>query len=387
MKRLFYWLEWHLATPEFAGGLLLALAVFLFGAATNTLSGWLYVISGMSIALLIIGAVFPARFIQELKVERVEPPAVSVGEDLYVDTVVKNQGKTTKNLLELRDTLPDGLSPVTSQELVLPSLAGKASFLWSYHVPTQKRGIYLLPPLQVATASPFGLFRSRRYCGRGNTKVVVYPKVLTLSQCPLIDQMGRDRQQKYYSPRHSQQNATDGLTRTLRPYQWGDPMRMIHWRTSARFGNLQVRELETTIGGQEVIIAVDISPSWQESHFEQAMMVAATLYFYAQKANLQVSLWSADTGTISGDRIVLSALAELQPQPQPSGVPVQESAIVWLTSRGDTVADLQAGDRFICWQCHIPSTQAQGITCDPPQASDLEIEKFWHKNLQSKQPV
>lgn len=387
MKRLFYWLEWHLATPEFAGGLLLALAVFLFGAATNTLSGWLYVISGMSIALLIIGAVFPARFIQELKVERVEPPAVSVGEDLYVDTVVKNQGKTTKNLLELRDTLPDGLSPVTSQELVLPSLAGKASFLWSYHVPTQKRGIYLLPPLQVATASPFGLFRSRRYCGRGNTKVVVYPKVLTLSQCPLIDQMGRDRQQRYYSPRHSQQNATDGLTRTLRPYQWGDPMRMIHWRTSARFGNLQVRELETTVGGQEVIIAIDLSPNWQELHFEQAMMVAATLYFYAQRANLQVSLWSAHTGTISGDRIVLSALAELQPQPQPSGVPVQESAIVWLTSSGDSVADLQAGDRFICWQCHIPSTQAQGITCDPPQASDLEIEKFWHKNLQSKQPV
>jgi uncharacterized protein (DUF58 family) len=217
--------------------------------------------------------------------------------------------------------------------------------------------------------------------------VVVYPKVLTLSQCPLIDQMGRDRQQRYYSPRHSQQNATDGLTRTLRPYQWGDPMRMIHWRTSARFGNLQVRELETTVGGQEVIIAVDISPSWQESHFEQAMMVAATLYFYAQKANLQVSLWSADTGTISGDRIVLSALAEMQPQPQPSGLPVQESAMVWLTSSGDSVADLQAGDRFICWQCHIPSTQAQGITCDPPQASDLEIEQFWQKNLQSKQPV
>lgn len=383
MKRLFHWLEWHLATPEFAGGLLLALAVFLFGAATNTLSGWLYVISGISIALLIIGAVFPARFIQELKVERVEPPAVSVGEDLYVDTVLKNQGKTTKNLLELRDALPDGLSSVSSQELVLPSLAGKASFLWSYHVPTKKRGIYLLPPLQVATASPFGLFRSRRYCGSGNTRVVVYPKVLTLSQCPLIDQMGRDRQQRHYSPRHSQQNATDGLTRTLRPYQWGDPMRMIHWRTSARFGNLQVRELETTIGGQEVVIAVDLSPSWQEAHFEQAMMVTATLYVYAQKANLQVMVWSENTGYISGDRMVLSALAEMQPNPQPSHLPPQDLPIVWLTSRANSVVELQASNRFICWQCPAPNTPAHGITCDPPQSNDLEVEKFWQKNLQS----
>jgi len=372
-----------LATPEFAGGLLLALAIFLFGAATNTLSGWLYVISGVSIALLIIGAVFPARFIQELKVERVEPPAVSVGEDLYVDTVVKNRGKTTKNLLELRDTLPEGLSPVTSQEVVLPSLAGKASFLWTYQVPTQKRGIYALAPLQIATASPFGLFRSRRYCGSGTTKVVVYPKVLPLSQCPLIDQMGRDRQQRHYSPRHSQQNATDGLTRTLRPYQWGDPMRMIHWRTSARFGNLQVRELETTIGGQEVVVAVDLSPNWLEQHFEQAMMVSATLYFYAQKANLQVRLWSETTGFVSGDHLVLSALAEMQTQPQPSNLPPPESPIVWLTSGSDLLAQLQAGDRFICWQCHTTSTMAHGIASDPPRGSQREIELFWQKNLQS----
>jgi len=383
LKRLFHWLEWHLATPEFAGGLLLALAIFLFGAATNTLSGWLYVISGISIALLIIGAVFPARFIQELKAERVEPPAVSVGEDLYVDTVLKNQGKTAKNLLELRDTLPDGLSLVASQEMVLPSLEGKASFLWSYHVPAQKRGIYLLPPLQVATASPFGLFRSRRYCGSGNTRVVVYPKVLTLSQCPLLDQLGRDRQQRHYSPRHSQQNATEGLTRTLRPYQWGDPMRLIHWRTSARFGNLQVRELETTIGGQEVVIAVDLSPSWQEAHFEQAMMVTATLYVYAQKANLQVMVWSENTGYISGDRMVLSALAEMQPNCQPSHLPPPDFPIVWLTSSSDLLSELQAGDRFICWKCPVHTTQAQGIACDPPQADDLEVEKFWQKNLQS----
>ncbi len=368
--------------PEFAGGLLLALAVFLFGAATNTLSGWLYVISGISIALLIVGAVFPARLIQELRVEPLEPPAVSVGEDLYVDIVIKNQGKTSKNLLELRHTLPEGLSPITVQEVVVPSLQGKGSFVWSYHVPTKKRGIYALDPVEVATASPLGLFRSRRYGGKATAKVVVYPKVLPLSQCPLIDQMGRDRQQRYYSPRHSQQNATEGLTRTLRPYQWGDPMRMIHWRTSARFGNLQVRELETTIGGQELLIAVDLSPNWWAEHFEQAMLVSATLYFYALRANLQVSLWSEATGRISGDRLVLEALAGLQIAKHPSVLPPTTSAMLLLTSRHDLLRQLQEGDRFIFWGSALENLVARGISADPPTGTEREVELFWQKNLQ-----
>ncbi len=383
MRQLFYWLEWHWAVPEFAGGLLLALAVFLFGAATNTLSGWLYVISGISIALLIVGAVFPARLIQELRVEPLEPPAVSAGEDLYVDIVIKNQGKTSKNLLELRHTLPEGLSPIAVQEVVVPSLRGKGSFVWSYHVPTKRRGIYALAPVEVATASPLGLFRSRRYGGKATAKVVVYPKVLPLSQCPLIDQMGHDRQQRYYSPRHSQQNATEGLTRTLRPYQWGDPMRMIHWRTSARFGNLQVRELETTIGGQELLIAVDLSPNWRAEHFEQAMLVSATLYFYALRANLQVSLWSEATGRISGDHLVLEALAGLQIAKHPSVLPSTTSAMLLLTSRHDLLRQLQEGDRFIFWGYALENLVAKGISADPPTGAEREIELFWQKNLQA----
>lgn len=378
-----HWLEWHLATPEFAGGLLVFLAVFLFGAATNTLSGWLYVISGISIALLIVGAVFPARLISELEVEQMEPPAVSVGEDLCVDMVIKNRGKTTKNLLELRHTLPEELSHITVQEFVLPSLGGNRSFLWLYHVPTKKRGVYSLAPLQVATASPLGLFRSRRYCGKGDTKVVVYPKVLPLSQCPLLDEMGRERQQKYYSPRHSEQSATEGLTRTLRAYQWGDPMRMIHWRTSARFGNLQVRELETTIGGQEVLIAVDLSPDWQAEHFEQAMLVSATLYCYALKANLQVSLWSETIGRVRGDRQVLSALAEMQVRDKPSVLPAVESVMVLLTSRSDLVGQLREADRFICWQAGAQNPVAKGIACTPPSGTAREVEQFWQNILQA----
>nr|MDJ0556239.1 DUF58 domain-containing protein [Microcoleaceae cyanobacterium MO_207.B10] len=55
------WLETHWVTPAYAGGLLGIFSIFFFGAATNTMAGWLYVISGMSFALLGMGAVLPRR--------------------------------------------------------------------------------------------------------------------------------------------------------------------------------------------------------------------------------------------------------------------------------------------------------------------------------------
>ena len=97
-------------------------------------------------------------------------------------------------------------------------------------------------------------------------------------------------------------------------------MRLIHWRTSARYGEFQVRELEIDRGGQEVVICLDSGANWDADDFEQAVIAACTLYFYANKSpNLDVKLWTAGTGLISGDRQVLETLAAVQmKEPQSS---------------------------------------------------------------------
>jgi uncharacterized protein (DUF58 family) len=55
---------------------------------------------------------------------------------------------------------------------------------------------------------------------------------------------------------------------SLRPYRISDPTRVIHWRTSAPYGELRVPELEIITGGQEVITALDSAANWQEEQFE-----------------------------------------------------------------------------------------------------------------------
>jgi uncharacterized protein (DUF58 family) len=388
LKRFFKWLESRFATPEFIGGMYTALTLFFFMAATNTLSGWLYVISGVSLALLIVGAVMPKRLLAEMVVVRSQIDPVSVGDDLWVDLVIQNTGRTEKRLLEVRDILPDSLSNILQQEVVIELIAPMQEYHWTYEAKTAKRGVFLFRSTEIATSSPLGLFRSRRACPSGQ-KAIVYPTVLPLDRCPLVDQLGTDTSPRQYSDEHNYSSATEGLTKTLRPYRWGDPTRLIHWRTSAKFGELRVRELEVTIGGQEVAIALDNSAGWEPQAFEEAVVAAASLYFYAQKSKLSVRLWTNDTGIVQSDRAVLETLAAVNIAESPADIlkDLPDIPVVWLSHRQDSISYLPSGSRWVLWQSSgqsskvsVPNLRSQGLTI----AEILDAEDLSYGALRSQ---
>jgi uncharacterized protein (DUF58 family) len=369
------WLERRFCVPEFAGGMLLALSIFFFAAATNTLAGWLYVISGVSFALLLIGAVMPARIIKEIEVVRSPLEPASAGDMATVEVKFINLSRAQKELLRLRDMMPSGLADRDYLETVIESLpprrtldrAQNYTFTWTYSFITRRRGVYTLSEVQIVTASPLGLFRSRRSHFAAQ-RLVVYPTVLPLKQCPIIDQIGSDDSPRQYHQEFTYKNSTEGITRALRPYRWGDPIRLVHWRTSARFGDLRIRELEVTLGGQELVIALDLQPGWLEWEFERAVVAAASLFFYAQSLGLKPSLWTATDGIISQTRSVLETLARVQVIGASSGSRTKKTSVkdatnsdlelatppdlpmIWLTHRAETIARLPVGSRWLLWQ-------------------------------------
>ncbi|HEY9837968.1 MAG TPA: hypothetical protein V6D27_13850, partial [Vampirovibrionales bacterium] len=104
--RIANWLETHWVTPAYAGWLLLILAIFFFAAATNTMAGWLYVISGVSFALLGTAAWLPVRSLQDLQVQRTPIEPVSAGEDLTLDLAIANETAKPKILVQVEDLIP-----------------------------------------------------------------------------------------------------------------------------------------------------------------------------------------------------------------------------------------------------------------------------------------
>ncbi len=360
------WLETRWVAPAYSGWVMLGLALFFFAAATNTMAGWLYAISGVMFALLLAGAWLPGRSLRRLTVTRDPISPVSVGESLTTVLSIYNPTRTPKLLLQGRDWGEPEIGGCES--VAIAQLHVRHSYRWQYQRLATRRGVYQWAEVDLRTAAPLGLFWVRR-SHQAHARAIVYPTVLPLTRCPLLDTLGRNN-----SPVLQRQtlakDATEGVTRTLRPYRWGDPTRLIHWRTSARYGELRVRELETFADGQDVIIALDNSADWDEDAFEQAVVAAASLYFYAQRRGLSVGLWTADGGLLSGrataallpDQDVLLTLAMVNPLQGLKRSPLPSHPLIWLTATTETT--LPRGSRQVVWRSPTLSTAIANASAD-----------------------
>ena len=359
-QRLTDWLETHWINPAYGGWVLGGLSLFFFIAATNTLSGWLYVLSGAGMAIVMVGGYLARQGLDGIIISRGTIEPVSAGDRLSITLRFQNESPETKVLLQVQDQLPMILS-APAQEAIAHINAG-GSWEWSYEQVAAHRGIYHWETVMLRTAAPLGLFWYRRSLN-ARAKAIVYPTVLPISRCPLIHGMGESKNPRLESdaqPLHHPHQRVTEITRTLRPYRWGDPMRFIHWRSSARYGELRVRELEVFQGGQDWILCLDSHFPWQDAQpnpqtpqvvesFEQAVVAAASLYFYAQKLNLPVKLWTADRGIVDGKYLVLETLAATQPgEPLNSTVPTHHP-LVWLTQNPLSTHTLPQGSSWLLW--------------------------------------
>lgn len=351
LQRFSQYLERRWVAPAYVGWVLLGLAVFFFAAATNTLAGWLYVMSGVLLALLAIAAILPPRNLTGIKVERQPIHPVAAGDPLLVELRLENVQRYPKVLFQAIDPIPPALGQ--AQSVSIRVLNPGVSYLWSYQLPTSQRGCFNWSEMLLRSAAPLGLFWCNRKFSAAAT-AIIYPQILRLNRCPLVDVLGTQNGQQWQYSR-SVESATEGITRSLRPYRWGDPTRLIHWRTSARYGELRIRELETVTSGQEVLIALNQQAAWTPESFEQAVVTAASLFAYAHNRGLATALWMTQTGTLRDYTRVMAALAEVAPvSAPPPGAALPRVPLLWLTE-GSLEENLPPGSQHCCWGSPDPA--------------------------------
>lgn len=346
LRRFLTWLERRWVAPAYAGGVLVGLAIAFLGAAINSMAGWLYAMSGVMMAIALINIWASPRSLKGLQIYRPPIRAVSVGETLAAEMVLENTTGRAKVLLQLRDQMPTALGE--APETAIATLAAREQYTWVYRCTPTQRGIYHWETVFLRTAAPFGLFWCQR-SRRAAIHATVYPQILPLARCPLIDQMGIAAGLRWQSSRQAQQ-ATQGLTRAMRPYRWGDSTRLIHWRTSARYGDLRVRELEEQTADNQVIIGLDTRDRWTPETFESAVVAAASLYVYSLQKQLSAALWLPHTGLLQSKHTVLAALAEVMPGAASQTQRLPAQPVIWLGSGITAPPTLPTGSLWVNWQ-------------------------------------
>ena len=145
------------------------------------------------------------------------------------------------------------------------------------------------------TGDPFGLFEASATVGTG-TAVIVYPRVEPMPRWRLP---ASTLEGSSSTPERTMQ--TTPLVTSIRPYAPGDAYNRIHWKSTARQGELQVKEfdLEQTA---DVWIFLDLDRHvhagvGDESTLEYAVRVAASLAAHALLENRAVGM------TIAAQRI------------------------------------------------------------------------------------
>lgn len=175
---------------------------------------------------------------------------------------VRKTGVLPKLWLEIHD---HSSLPGYKASHIVPTLLGGREYVWEAETICTARGEYQLGPMTVVSGDPFGLFNSPRRVG-ATERLLVYPLTVELEGVTLPA--------GFLSGGDAQRQLTHQITTnasSIRDYVSGDSMNRIHWRSTARTGNIMVKEFELD-PLMDIWLFCDFSA---DSHYEDASVQRA----------------------------------------------------------------------------------------------------------------
>ncbi len=278
---------------------------FVVGAVALVLAytwgrGELIVVGAFAL-LLSLGGLLVGRIRRpKLDVIRLfSPSVVAAGAVAHVGLRLHNAGSVTTPALLWNDAIPwrerheaQLLAPIR-----IGSVARRTATI-DYQLHPQRRGLFPIGPLVVEYSDPFGMVRSLTAVGSAD-RLTVVPAVVDLPDGGpvLIDGDGTAQ----LVQRRAVGNDDDLSTRE---YRWGDALRRVHWRASARHGELMVRQeehrshpdariiIDTRLAGYPDAAPDEVGwpPSPYSESFEWAVRMLASLAVHLDEAGFRVDV-------------------------------------------------------------------------------------------------
>lgn len=311
--------------------------VMLSGAAA-AIAGWRYqwweltTIALIATVLVAISTVFlvgRTAFEARLDLSRTR---VVVGERAVGALQLTNPG--TRAMLPVRVELPVGKGVATFQ---VPRLAGGETHEELFAIPTHRRAVLQVGPISAVRGDPLGLF-ARTVTWSEPVDLFVHPRTVPM------DGSSSGFLQDLEGLPTSALSSSDLEFHALRPYEPGDDRRHIHWRTTAKTGELAVKQYQET---RRSHLAIALSLSSQEyardEELELGVAVAGSLGLQALKEDKQ-----------------LTVLVQGATLPSRAGKPFLDSlsGLDYTTPRRGSVVDLA-----LATGVHVPDASVAVLIC------------------------
>lgn len=217
----------------------------------------------------------------EWKVNRHE---AAVGEPVELTLRLENEGILPLPWLELDDETPNNLvaSDAPKQATHVPLLGSR---IVRFTVRPKRRGFYQLGPVRLRLGDGLGLAQGERVIG-SPIRLTVYPRIVPIESLSLALGLPfgpvRTRERAFEDPANPSE---------IRPYRPGDNPRQIHWKTTARRGELMLREYELNAAAS-LLILPDLAQGAPVEASELAIELSASLAAWGQRQKIEVGLVS-----------------------------------------------------------------------------------------------
>ena len=249
------------------------LIVFLVIAVLLRLD-WVYYlvyVTGGIWGLSLLWAKYHTRWV---RVSRSTPSHAFSGEMITGSVRIDNMGILPVPWVRAREAVPSELRSRNRYQMVV-SLGGRSAINFIYELYCRQRGYFHVGPLTLATGDLFG-FADSGFVETATDTMIVFPKVLPLEKIGLQSRM-------LFGSLGTRRKIFEDPTRLsgVRPYMYGDALKHVHWKATAREGKTQTKKYDPAIA-YEVVIAIDMDTRSYGthgvvSHSEWAVVIAASL--------------------------------------------------------------------------------------------------------------
>jgi uncharacterized protein (DUF58 family) len=243
-----------------------------------------------------------------------DPRRVPVGTTARVVLRLQNLSRLPTGTMLLEDRLPYALG--SRPRLVLERLGAHQASSVAYSVRADVRGRYEVGPLVVRLTDPFGLCELTRSFAAID-KLTVIPHVSPLPTIRLAGEYAGAGESRTRSVAvHGEDDAA------TREYRNGDDLRRVHWRSTARVGELMVRREEQPWESRATVVldtrAVGHRGEGPTASFEWAVSATASIAMHLRNGGYKLRMVTDADGDVDatqpdGEGAILDFLAEVTP--------------------------------------------------------------------------